>query len=53
MFLERPEWDIEGKYSADTVNMYFEHLNKNNKLSKVTKIETKTYTLSNALSLLR
>lgn len=52
MFVEKPEWDIEGKYKADTVNMYFEHLNKS-KTSKVTKIDTKTCTLSKALSLLR
>lgn len=55
MFSEKPEWDIERKYSADTVNMYFEHktLNELKNAVKVTKIDTKTCTLSKALTLLR
>lgn len=55
MFSEKPEWDIERKYSADTVNLYFEHktLNEYKNSVKATKIDTKTCTLSKALTLLR
>lgn len=53
IFSERPKWDVEGKYSADTVNVYFELLNEYKSATKVTKIETQTCTLSDALSLSR
>jgi hypothetical protein len=53
IFSERPEWDVEGKYSADTVNVYFELLNEFKIATKVTKIETQTCTLGEALTLLR
>lgn len=53
IFSERPEWDVEGKYSANTVNVYFELLNAFKTATKVTKIETKTCTLAEALTLLR
>lgn len=52
MFTERPEWDVEGKYNADSVNVYFEHVNEYNTTTKVTKVGTKT-TLFEALTLLR
>lgn len=53
MFSEKPEWDIEGKYSADSVNVYFELLNDYKTANKVTKIEIKSCSLSEALTLLR
>jgi len=53
IFSERPEWDVEDKYSADTVNVYFEHLNEYKSATKVTKLETQTCTLSDALTLSR
>lgn len=53
MFAERPEWDVEGKYSADSVNVYFELVNEYKTLTKVTKIEPKTCTLFEALTSLR
>jgi len=53
IFSERPEWDVEGKYNADTVNVYFERLNEYKSATKVTKIETQTCTLSDALTLSR
>lgn len=52
IFSERPEWDIEGKYSADNVNVYFEILNEY-KTTKIIKVEAQTCTLSEALSLSR
>lgn len=51
MFSEKPEWDVEGKYNADSVNIYFEILNECKTTTKVEKIETKTCTLSEALTL--
>lgn len=53
MFSERPEWDIDGKYNADVVNVYFEIANKHKTGTKVTKIDPKTCTLFEALTLLR
>lgn len=54
MFSEKPEWDVEGKYNADSVNMYFEAISEYSKTeTKVEKIETKTCTLFEALTLLR
>lgn len=52
MFSERPEWDVEGKYRVDKVNVYFEILNEYKTSTKVTKIPTQI-TLSEALTLLR
>lgn len=52
MFSERPEWDVDGKYRADTVNVYFELLNEYKTATKVTKVETQS-TLSEALTLKR
>jgi len=53
MFSDTPEWDVERKYNANTVNMYFEHLNDCKKKTKVTKLDIKKCTLSQALTLLR
>lgn len=53
MFSERPVWDVDGKYNADSVNVYFEVLNEYKTATKVTKIKTKTCTLSEALTSLR
>lgn len=53
IFSERPEWDIEGKYSADNVNVYFENLNEYKTSTKIIKLEAQTCTLSEALSLSR
>ncbi|XP_025194920.1 tetratricopeptide repeat protein 4 isoform X1 [Melanaphis sacchari] len=53
IFAERPEWDVEGKYNADSVNVYFESVNEYKSGTKVTKIDTKTCTLFEALTVLR
>lgn len=53
MFSERPEWDVDGKYNADVVNVYFEIVNKHKTGTKVTKIDAKTCTLFEALTVLR
>ncbi|XP_003241653.1 tetratricopeptide repeat protein 4 [Acyrthosiphon pisum] len=53
MFSERPEWDIDGKYNADVVNVYFEIVNEHKADTKVTKIDAKSCTLFEALTLLR
>lgn len=53
IFAERPEWDVEGKYNADVVNVYFEVLNEHKSATKVIKIDTKKNTLFEALTLLR
>ncbi|XP_050524459.1 DNA polymerase interacting tetratricopeptide repeat-containing, protein of 47 kDa-like [Daktulosphaira vitifoliae] len=52
IFSERPEWDVDGKYNADSVNIYFEVINKYNKTS-VVKIDVHNCTLSEALTSLR
>jgi len=53
IFAERPEWDMEGKYNADSVNVYFESVNEYKSGTKVTKIDVKTCTLFEALTILR
>jgi len=53
IFAETPEWDVEGKYNADSVNVYFESINDSKTATKVTKIDTKTCTLFKALTVLR
>lgn len=53
IFAERPEWDVEGKYNADSVNVYFESINEYKSGTKVTKIDPRTCTLFEALTVLR
>lgn len=52
MFSERPEWDVDGKYSADSVNVYSEYKTEYKSATKITKIE-KQLCLSEALTLSR
>ncbi|VVC32117.1 Tetratricopeptide repeat,Tetratricopeptide repeat-containing domain,Tetratricopeptide-like helical [Cinara cedri] len=51
IFSERPSWDIEDKYNADTVNIYCEFASETS--TRVLKIESQSCTLSDALTLLR
>ncbi|KAF0755118.1 tetratricopeptide repeat protein 4 isoform X1 [Aphis craccivora] len=53
IFAERPEWDVEGKYNADSVNVYFESVNEYKSGTKITKIDPRTCTLFEALTVLR
>lgn len=51
IFSQKPIWDIKGKYTADSVNIYYDYLNGPS--LKLMKIESKTCSLGNALAMLR
>lgn len=49
MLAEKQDWDVEGKFTADTVNVYIQFKNGQGYTYKIIKLNPRICTLSEAL----